>query len=354
MPHAHENPTPTIAELLAEADARLREAGVDSPRLSAQILAAHALGCDRVRLVVDARRVLGAGEAARVRELVARRAAGEPVAYILGEKEFYGLDFAVSPAVLVPRPETEHLIEEAERRLGRDAAIRFADLGTGSGCIAVTLAVRFGGARGLALDRSAAALDVARANARRHGVDGRLQFLRGDMGGVWARPGSLDLVVSNPPYVSEAEYRTVSFEVADYEPRSALVPDVGGAPWKGCAEAQGGAAAKGRGEALGGAPGEDVGDARGRALAQSATGASRSVSGAAPGGAGGADGLECYRVLVPRAAEALRPGGLLLLEIGWDQGRSVPAVIDADGRFEAVEVLPDLAGRDRVVAAVRR
>ena len=284
MTHAHGNPTPTIAELLAEADALLREAGVDSPRLSAQILAAHALGCDRVRLVVDARRVLGAGEAAGVRALVARRAAGEPVAYILGEKEFFGLDFAVSPAVLVPRPETEHLIEEAERRLGRDAAISFADLGTGSGCIAVTLAVRFEGARGLALDRSAAALDVARGNALRHGVDGRLQFLRGDMGGVWARPASLDLVVSNPPYVSEAEYRTVGFEVADYEPRSALVPDMGGTS------------------------GKEGGEA----------------SGDAPAVAGKSDGLECYRALTPRAAEALRPGGLLLLEIGWDQGRSVP------------------------------
>ena len=146
---AYANLTPTVAELLAEADALLREAGVDSPRLSAQILAAHALGCDRVRLVVDARRVLGADEAAAVRALTARRAAGEPVAYILGEKEFFGLDFVVSPAVLVPRPETEHLIEEAERRLGRETEIRFADLGTGSGCIAVTLAVRFARARGL-------------------------------------------------------------------------------------------------------------------------------------------------------------------------------------------------------------
>ena len=341
MPHAHENPTPTIAELLGEADALLREAGVDSPRLSAQILAARALGCDRVRLVVDARRVLGAGEAAGVRELVARRAAGEPVAYILGEKEFYGLDFAVSPAVLVPRPETEHLIEEAERRLGRDAAIHFADLGTGSGCIAVTLAVRFKDARGLALDRSAAALDVARGNARRHGVDERLQFLRGDMGGVWARAASLDLVVSNPPYVSEAEYRTVSFEVADYEPRSALVPDMG-------------ASEKECGETWGGAPDEAFGGTSGGAPDRSAAGASGGVLDDGPGGAGEPDGLECYRALVPRAAEALRCGGLLLLEIGWDQGRSVPDVLDDDGRFEGVEVLPDLAGRDRVVAAVRR
>lgn len=296
-----QNPTPTIAELLAESDVVLRDAGVDSPRLSAQILAGHALGCDRVKLVVDAGRILPSVDAAAVRALVARRAGGEPVAYILGFKEFYGLDFAVSPAVLVPRPETEHIIEQAERLFDRASEIRFADLGTGSGCIAVTLAHRLAGAHGVALDRSEAALEVAHGNAVRHGVAGRLQFVRGDMGGVWARPASLDLVVSNPPYVSDADYRTVGFEVADFEPRSALVPDM-----------------------------EDM-----------------------AGQEGESDGLECYRALVPRAAEALRRGGMLLLEIGWDQGVSVPEVLAADGRFVSISVLSDLAGWDRIVSAKR-
>lgn len=289
------DPTPTLAELLAESDALLHAAGVDSPRLSARLLAGHVLGLDPVRLVVEGGRVPAPVEAEAVRALVVRRAAGEPVAYILGGKEFYGLDFRVTPEVLVPRPETEHVIEAVCGSFAPDAGLRFADLGTGSGCIAVTLARLLPRARGLALDASAGALEVARFNARRHGVADRLAFVRADMGAAWARPASLDLVVSNPPYVSEASYRDVSFEVADHEPRTALVPD---------------------------APGE-------------------------------ADGLECYRALAPRAAEALIPGGLLVLEIGWDQGRAVPDILAGGGSFSEVRVLPDLAGRDRVVTARR-
>lgn len=288
----------TVGALLHEAEALLAAAGVDSPRLSAQVLAAHALGLERHDLLLSRARALTPAEAARARALMRRRAGGEPVAYITGCREFYGLDFEVGPAVLVPRPETEHLLEQAEALFSRDAALVFADLGTGSGCLAVTLARRFPAARGLALDASAAALAVAGGNARRHGVAGRLLLLRADFGRPFAAPGALDLVLANPPYVSQADYLHTPAEVRDFEPRSALVPAV-------------------------------------------------------PAAGGAADGLECYRALAPRAAEALRPGGILLAEIGCEQGAAVRAIVDGCGVFADVRVLPDLAGLDRVVAARR-
>ena len=285
----------TVSQILSEAERLLEASGVDAPRLSAQVLTAHALGLERTALLLDRGRTLGVEQARAVGALIARRATGEPVAYIMGRKEFFGLDFAVSPAVLVPRPETEHLVEEALRLFPAGGPLRFADLGTGSGCLAVVLAREFPEARGLALDTSPAALDVARANAVAHAVNGRLTFVSGDFGRAFAAPGSLDLVVSNPPYVAEDEFRETSPEVHAFEPRAALVPP---------------------------APGD-------------------------------ADGLECYRALVPNAARALRPGGALLLEIGWKQGRAVADLARATGLLTDVRVLPDLAGHDRVVAARR-
>ncbi|MBU1003073.1 MAG: peptide chain release factor N(5)-glutamine methyltransferase [Proteobacteria bacterium] len=285
----------TIGALLAESDDLLKGAGVDSPRLSSQVLVGHVLGLDRVRLVLDRDRVLSVAEVRRIRSLVARRATGEPVAYLLGEKEFFGLSFRVTTDVLVPRPETEHIIEETQRRFSPDQAFSYVDLGTGSGCIAVTLALLFPQARGLALDVSPGALTVARDNARSHGVDGRIAFVRGSLGVPFAAQASLDLVVSNPPYVSEAEFGTVSFEVAGFEPRGALVPCVSGQ----------------------------------------------------------SDGLECYRALIPQAGDALRSGGWLILEIGCDQGQAVPQLVDNCSLFETVHVVFDLAGRDRIVVARR-
>lgn len=285
----------TVAQILTETQTLLEAAGVDAPRLSAQLLAAYVLGQERHVLLLDRARALASRDAAHIRALAARRATGEPVAYILGSKEFYGLDFIVSPAVLVPRPETEHLVEEVLRLFPVESALMFADLGTGSGCLAVTLALQLPCSRGLALDRSVEALAVALANACAHGVQDRLQLLRGDFGQPFAVPGSLDFIVSNPPYVSDVEYRETSHEVHGFEPRAALVPAVS--------------------------------DESG--------------------------GLECYRALIPRAATALRPGGALLLEIGWLQGRAVAQVVEQSGFFEDLRVLPDLAGRDRVVVARR-
>ncbi len=282
---------PTVREILQKSADFLADRGVDSPALSAQLMLGKALRLTRLDLLLQSDRPLTEAELAAARELVRRRGRGEPAAYILGEKEFYGLAFSVTPACLIPRPETEHIVEEAEARFPRDAALAFADLGTGSGCLAVTLAVRFPQARGLAVDRSPGALAVARDNAARHGVGERLSLVQGDfadLAGLGVAQGSLDLVAANPPYVSEAEYADVSPEVRNFEPRGALTP--------------------------------------------------------------GPTGLEAIAALAPGAHAALKPGGLLLLEMGMTQAAAVRGILEQAG-FAEVRIRKDLAGRDRVAVA---
>ncbi|MGE4506731.1 MAG: peptide chain release factor N(5)-glutamine methyltransferase [Desulfovibrionaceae bacterium] len=281
---------PRLRDALLTAADRLAAAGVDSPRLSAEVLFARAVGGSRVTLLTDAARMLTTAELVRAEHFIARRERGEPVAYILGEKEFYGLDFRVTPGTLIPRPETEQLVELAEERFPLDAPLRFLDFGTGSGALAVAVAVRFPRARGVALDLSSGALEVARSNARRHGVEERVRFVEADFTAEPPLTGA-DLVVANPPYVSEAEYAGLDREVAAFEPRSALVS----------AE----------------------------------------------------EGLAHLRGLLPRAAQALAPGGLLLVEIGCGQGAGALDLLRSCGGFEAGAVLPDLAGLDRVLRATR-
>jgi len=281
---------PTVRDILAKSEAYLSDKGVDSPRLSAQMLVAHVLGLERLGLFLDMDRPLSESELARCRDLVARRGRGEPAAYLVGEREFYGLDFAVTPDVLIPRPETEGIIERARALFPRDADMRFADLGTGSGCLAVTLAVHFPACTGVAVDKSAAALAVARENARRHGVEARLEFVCGDFSALCDRPGRFGLVVSNPPYVSEAEYDGLSPEVAGFEPKSALVPE-SDAP-------------------------------------------------------GGATGCECFPVLARVVRECLLPDGAFLMEMGCAQA---DAAKRAFAGFAGVTVHRDLAGLDRLL-----
>lgn len=284
---------PTVRDILQRSSAYLAERGVDSPALSAQLVLGKALGLSRLDLLLQSDRPLGEAELAAARDLLRRRGRGEPAAYILGEKEFFGLAFAVTPAVLIPRPETECVVEEAEGLFPRDGALDFVDLGTGSGCLAVALAVRFPLARGLAVDQSAEALAVAQGNAGRHGVADRVRFVRGDFADLAAlgvAPGTRDLVAANPPYVSEAEYAKVSREVRDFEPRAALVP--------------------------------------------------------------GPTGLEAVAALAPAALAALRPGGALILEMGAAQAAAVREILSGAG-FARVRVRRDLAGRDRVAVAHR-
>lgn len=286
----------TIAEAVAAATAELSALGLDAPRLSAELLAAKALGLTRLELIMRAKDPPANDSLTIFRAFVARRATGEPVAYILGEKEFYGLAFRVTPDVLIPRPETELLVEEATRLFSPDEALRFADFGTGSGALAVALAHVFQNSRGLAVDLSAQALLVARQNAREHGLadqpGGRLDFLCADFTTLELSPASLDLVVANPPYVSSDEYAGLSPEVRGFEPLSALVsPDAG---------------------------------------------------------------LAHIRGLAPAAARALKPGGLLLCEFGSSQGRAVLEFFsDPSTGFTHPAILQDYAGLDRVVRAAR-
>jgi release factor glutamine methyltransferase len=281
---------PTIREILGKTEGYLKDKGVDAPRLSAQLLLAKALGMDRLGLIVAMDRPLTSEELDAYRPLVARRGKGEPVAYLLGEREFFGLDFTVTPDTLIPRPETELVVERALELFPGGGLSRFADLGTGSGCLAVTLAVKFSQTRGLALDKSPGALAVARQNAARHGVADRLECVEADFADLPETPGGYELVVSNPPYVSAAEYRECSGEVRDFEPESALVP--------------------------------------------------------------GETGLEAVPVVARAAHARLAPGGWLLVEIGWKQGPQAAALLTEAG-FADVAVRRDLAGLDRVVEGRR-
>lgn len=280
----------SIPDILKESEERLK--GVDSPRLSAEILAAHVLGCSRLGLIIDRDRVVGPDETESIRKMVARRAQGEPIAYIVGSKEFYGLDFKVTPDTLIPRPETEHIVEAVEELHGHDDSFHFADLGTGSGILAVTLAHLFPKSTGVAVDLSRGALMVAQENAQVHGVDSRLEFREGDFTTRLFEDGSFDLIVSNPPYVTEQEYHEASHEVTKYEPVTALVS--------------------------------------------------------------GADGLDHIRAMLPHVSRALRSGGYFFVEMGWQQGSAVVDCVRQEFQvFKDVCIIKDLAGHDRIVSMQR-
>lgn len=225
-------PGETIQSLLRKSVAFFEEKGVDEAKRTAELLLAHALGAKRIDLYVRFEQPLREDELERFRTSVRRRLAGEPVQYILGQTEFYGLPFHVSPDVLIPRPETEHLVEAAvdflrpvaARMLPEGRAPRVLDIGTGSGCIAIAVARHVPGARIVAVDVSAAALEVARANASLNAVDEAIEFIEGDVladeRAVFRGP--YDLVLSNPPYIAAAEMSALQREVRDHEPHTAL------------------------------------------------------------------------------------------------------------------------------------
>ncbi|GBF35654.1 hypothetical protein DCCM_4783 [Desulfocucumis palustris] len=315
----------------------LKEKGMDSPRLDAEVLLAHCLGMERVGLYVNSYKDLNPEAGQRYFSLVERRGRGEPVAYITGVKEFMGLDFTVTPDVLIPRPETELLVEAALAAIatrGRFSVSHFSgsrgelfpsrtsfancdrepspcrivDVGTGSGAIAVSLAGRLPGAKVYALDISLEALSVARVNAQRHGVADRIVFLCGDLLGPLPGEirGAVDLIAANLPYVPSGEIPGLMPDVGLYEPHTALD--------------------------------------------------------------GGHDGLDFYRRLIPMAESFLRPGGTLLMEIAPGQGEKLTqTVLPGDGsacgnggkgpwelspcRTRQAGILLDLAGRERLVAA---
>lgn len=268
----------------------LRRAQTDSPELSADLLLGFVLGWTRERVLTHPERGLSDTDRARLRELVRRLARGEPLQYLTGEKEFFGRAFKVTPEVLIPRPETELLVEEALQLAGGSCSsgIRFADVGAGSGCIAVSLAGEIPASTGWAIDLSAAALRVARENAVRHGVARRIHFVQGDLLECFARSPAFDLILSNPPYVALAEYDSLLSVVRDHEPPGALF--------------------------------------------------------------GGEAGLDVYRRMIPGVASRLVPGGYLLLELGAGQADPVGRLVEAEG-LALQTIIDDLRGIPRCLVA---
>ncbi len=209
----------TVRQALDAATARIQTAGHLSPGRDAELLLMHVLGCGLASLLTHPERALSQAESAQYESFVTRRLGAEPVQYILGEQEFFGLNFRVTRDVLIPRPETEHLVEALLELVGRDAGAHIVDAGTGSGAIAVALAHALPRSQVTAVDLSQPALAIARQNAERHGVSARIRFLHSDL--LAALKGeSFDAVVSNPPYIAENE--VLEPQVRDYEPHSAL------------------------------------------------------------------------------------------------------------------------------------
>ena len=213
----------TVGRLLAWTAGWLAERGSESPRIDAEVLLAHVRGCQRILLYTAFDEVVAEEPRARFRELVRRRGAGEPVAYLVGGREFFSLPLAVSPAVLVPRPETEGLVVRVIDLCREAAAPRIVDVGTGSGAIAIAVATHLPRAEVVATDISAAALEVARANAARLGLGERIKFVESDLLAAPELGGPWDVIVSNPPYVREDEFAGLPRDVREHEPRAALV-----------------------------------------------------------------------------------------------------------------------------------
>lgn len=285
-----------LKEALRSAIEFLESSDVGSPRLNAEVLMMFTLGVDRAYLYAHNERELSDEEMSRYREALQQRARGIPSQYITGHQEFWGLDLIVGPAVLIPRPETEHLVEAVLEMLRKDATAsggathpRIVDVGTGSGAIALALADELPDAEIHAVDLSPAALEIAQANAARLGLSERVHFDKSDLLAVFEERPQFDFVVSNPPYVGEGEEDRVQREVKKYEPRMAVFA--------------------------------------------------------------GHDGLDAIRRLIPQAWARLVTGGWLLMEIGYTQSAAVQGLLTA---WDDVHAIPDLQGIPRVIAAKKR
>jgi release factor glutamine methyltransferase len=269
--------------LLTEAASRLEKAGVDSPRTDARILLAHALGVSREELLAVEKIDRQAREIFEMS--LSRRAAREPLAYITGIKEFFSLDFEVGPGVLIPRPETETLIEEALKILPhRSDPLRVLDFGTGSACLAIAFLLQYPNAIGLGIDTSEEAIVWAERNLRRYRLEDRLRFAKGNV------QGAFDVVLANPPYLTESEFARAAPEISRHEPKAAFV--------------------------------------------------------------GGCDGLASYQELASLLRQALAPQGTALVEIGSGQAAPVTAIFEAQG-LEVRRLVPDLQGILRCVVAAK-
>lgn len=279
-----------LKQALTSAIARFTNDQVPSPRLNAELLLMFILGVDRAYLFAHPERELNADEQARYAVVLDERARGVPTQYITGHQESWGMDLIVSPAVLIPRPETEHVIETVlelagVKQAGQEVPMRILDVGTGSGCIALALATEFPRAEIHATDISAAALEIARANAARHQLESRIQFHQSDLlEGL--NLADLDFVVSNPPYVGESEEDQVQLEVRKFEPRNAVFA--------------------------------------------------------------GPTGVEVIARMIPQAHSALRPGGWLIMEISGTIADKTKHLLDG---WDDASIRPDLQSIPRVAQA---
>ena len=281
---------PTVEAARRALAVRLKIAAIETADLDARLLTGHALGLDLTGLILAAQRQLTPGESARIEEFARRRLAGEPVARILGEKEFWGLPLQLSSATLVPRPDTETVVELALELLraggNLDRPLRIADLGTGSGAILLALLSELPAAQGFGTDISEGALQTAGANAARAGLSDRATFVACDYAS--GLTGPFDLIVSNPPYIRSADIAGLATEVRNHDPLAALD--------------------------------------------------------------GGADGLDAYRVLIPQAAGLLAPRAALVVEAGEGQSAQIQALMTAAGLMPVIAPKADLAGLPRAVA----
>jgi release factor glutamine methyltransferase len=278
-----------IFQALEKAEALLKRERISTPRLDAEVLLCHAIGKDKHYLYKNPGKLLNDNENDLFQVLVERRRGREPVAYIVGKKEFWSLDLEVTREVLIPRPDTEVVIEETLRisdELNKEN-LRILDVGTGSGAISIALATQLKDSTIVAVDSSMEALRIARRNAEKYEMGERIHFLCGNL----LKPLSekFDIVVSNPPYVSEAEFERLPDEIRKFEPKGALVS--------------------------------------------------------------GKDGTECYRELVEDAKYLLESGGWLVMEMGWGQAEAIGEIIRTDGSYGDVLFRRDLGGRKRVVSA---
>ena len=293
-----------FARLIAQGGTRLEEHHVESPRLAAEFLLAHALGLNPAELrhaaLASPDRGASADAAERFHSFIARHAQGEPVAYIIGEWEFFGIPFFISPAVLIPRPESELLVQTALTAIhGMPLPLRIADLGTGSGCLAVAVLKNLDARICLlAVDASTEAVAVARRNVLRHQLEDRMALLAADFTRPFAHARSFDLILANPPYVSAQEYFALAPNVRSFEPCAALVPD----------------------------------SDHGRILKNQT-------------------GLEYIAALADRCAELLRPGGRIIMEIGAAQGSDAARIFRAQGAWGDIRIRPDAAAHDRLIIA---
>ena len=285
--------TPALSQALAEVERRLTAAGIESARADARILVAHVLGVDRNRLIGLPDKALTRTQMKKIDDVASRRAKREPVALIVGTREFWSLPFKVTRDTLIPRPDSETLIEAVlEHFSDRNRDYRILDLGTGSGCLLLALLSEFLNASGLGLDANQGALDTAEENARALGLAARAQFVWGD----WTanldpdREGRFDIIASNPPYITKPDWEALEDDVRLYEPRTALV--------------------------------------------------------------GGLDGLNPYRAFAPHLPDLLTPAGLFVCEIGAGQAAEVAEILTEAG-LDVLGARRDLAGIERCLLATR-